>query len=107
MKSTNVFLLDTSELDFSSSKGRPTGLKGREYADLPSFGEVEAWYLFECPVSIEHQGLDAVKEAACESFDLPMDVIEPVLYLVVHKLQANPDVRNPMFKSLVGIKGDK
>jgi len=106
MKSTNVFLLDTSELDLNA-KGRPRGLKGQEYTDLPSFGEVEAWFLFECPVSIEYQGLDAVKEAACDSFNLPMDVMEPLVYLVVHKLQTNPDLKNPMFRSLVGVKGDK
>jgi hypothetical protein len=109
MKSTNVFLLDTSELDLNKTDGRPSGLKGQEYADLPSFGEVEAWFLFECPVSIEYHGIDAVKEAACEAFDLPLDVMEPLVYLVVHKLQASPDPNqiNPMFRSLVGLKGDK
>ena len=104
MKSTNVFLLDTSELNLNAD-GRPNGLKGQEYSDLPSFGEVEAWFTFECPVSIEHQGIDAVKEAACDAFNLSMDVMEPLVYLLVHKLQSapkNPDLKNPLFRSLVG-----
>ncbi|GAH27404.1 unnamed protein product, partial [marine sediment metagenome] len=51
---TNVFLLDTCELDLSQSKG----LRGKEFGNLPSIGEIEAWFIFDCPVVIEMVGVD-------------------------------------------------
>lgn len=72
---TNVFLLDTSELDLTQAKGLK-GLKGKEYGGLPSIGEIEAWFIFECPVAIELVGVDKVIEAACEEFSVGQDVME-------------------------------
>lgn len=96
---TNVFLLDTSELDLTQAKG----LKGKEFGDLPSIGELEAWFIFECPVAIEHVGVDKVIEAACEEFNLGSDVLEALLMLIIAKLRYSKTKKHgALFESLTG-----
>lgn len=96
---TNVFLLDTSEFDIAQSKG----LKGKEFGSLPSIGEIEAWFIFECPVAIEMVGVDKVIEAACEEFGLEQYVMEPLLMLIISKLKYSKNKKyGAVFESLVG-----
>lgn len=97
---TNVFLLDTSELDLKNSKG----LKGKEYNVLPSIGELEAWFIFECPHAIEQVGLDPVIDSACEAFGIERDVIEPLVLLLINRLKntvvKQNTVVNTLFKTI-------
>ena len=96
---TNVFLLDTSQLDLNTNKG----LKGKEYNELPSIGELEAWFIFECPIVIEKHGLDAVIDSACEAFNIERDIMEPLILLIIAGIKNNPEPRS-LFKSLSGKK---
>jgi len=96
---TNIFLLDTSELDLAQAKG----LKGKEFESLPSIGEIEAWFIFECPVAIELSGVDKVIEAGCEEFGVGHDVMEPLLMLIISKLRySKTKKRGALFESLTG-----
>jgi len=97
---TNVYLLDTSELDLSQA----TGLKGKEYNSLPSIGELECWFIFECPVAIEKHGLDAVIDASSEAFKIARDVMEPLILILIAGLKYNPDGKGFLFQSLSGKK---
>lgn len=100
-KETNVFLLDTSELDLNAT-GKEKGLRGIEHNALPSIGEIEAWFLFECPFAIEQVGLDKIIDTASEEFNIQRDVMEPLMMLIVSGLKHNPEGRNSLFKSLSG-----
>ncbi len=96
---TNVFLLDTSELDLAQAKG----LKGKEHSGLPSIGEIEAWFIFECPVAIELVGVDKVIEAACEEFGYEQDVMEALMMLIISKLRySKTRKQGALFESLIG-----
>lgn len=96
---TNVFLLDTSELDLTQANG----LKGREHGGLPSIGEIEAWFIFECPVAIELVGVDKVIEAACEEFGVEQDVMEALMLLIIAKLRySKTRKQGALFESLIG-----
>ena len=98
---TNVFLLDTSELDMTKTMDR--GLRGREFGGLPSIGELEAWFIFECPVAIELVGVGKVIEAACEEFKAEYDIMEALLMLIISKLKYSKNRKSgALFESLSG-----
>lgn len=99
-KETNIFLLDTSELDLSLTDGRRRGLKGVEYGSLPSIGELEAWFIFECPVAIEQSGIDEVMNSASEEFGVGRDIIEPLMMLIISGLKNDSEKRKVLFKSI-------